>query len=295
MPLFALFDKSVAVSKIQRIHLDKAASKEIDTLFRTQTSHFESHHNSIINFYAGYEPKYNESFELDNFIDSSILFDAIDRPTAYPKWDPSKLDIDNIKALFTGVGDKNNPKKIAIQTFNKKQILDTSKSFIMGLVSSANTFSKASNVGFNVDEKLVAVINDNKIQFRSFFKLRSIFDMSSYFTLATDQDLDIFTRQPVFSLPPNFDLKSVADTVIRTKVTLLNQTGMLTPANLKTFKREAKKVKYKLETITENGVEKIVMPELKKDIKNLLDFLEEDIWVSGISGRVFKAGSKRPI
>ena len=212
-----------------------------------------------------------------------------------PVWDPSQISIDNIKALFVGVDAPGNPNIIALQTFNKKQILDTSKSFLATMIGRSTTFSKAVDVGFNLDDKLVAIIDNNTICFKSFFKLRSVFDMTSYFTAATDQDLDAFSQLPIFSIAQGFDIKNVADTVIRNKITLINQTGLLTPQNLALFKAEAVKVGFPLQTVVVGGVEKITMPSSKKEIKSLLDFIEEDIWVSGISGRRFKSSSKRPI
>ncbi|MCL6409949.1 DUF4868 domain-containing protein [Pantoea agglomerans] len=294
MALFALVDKPGS-PKILRIQLDKTASADVDTIFDSQTKHFEAHHSTKIPYYAGYTPRYNECFEIDNFVDSTPLFDAVSRPTAYDVWDPSKLKIDYIKALFVEVPSNSTQKKIGIQTFTKKQILDTSKSFVMGIVASKSTFSKAANIGFNIDDKLVAIIEANSICFQSFFKLRSVFNMSSYFAEATDQDIDDFTQKNVFILPQNFDLKKLADTVVRSKVTLINKTGALTPKNIPKFIAEAKKVRFQLETKVVNGQELIVIPSKLKDIKELLDFLEEDIFLSGISGKRYKAGSKRPI
>ncbi len=294
MALFALMDNTIA-TKIVRIELDKGASTAATSIFQQQKKYFESHHNNKIAFYAGYEPKYDECFEINNFAESAILIDAVKRPTAIPFWDPSKIDIGSIKALFVGVDAPKNPNIIALQTFNKKQILDTSKSFLASLIGSKMTFSKAVNVGFNIDDKLVAIIDNNTLYFKSFFKLRSVFDMTSYFTAATDQDLDTFSKLPIFSINQGFSLKTVADTVIRNKVTLINQTGMLTAKNLPLFKAEAHKVNFPLQTKIIGNTEKIVMPSSKKEIKALLDFIEEDIWISGISGRRFKSSSKRPI
>ncbi|XLF22018.1 hypothetical protein ACJEDO_18630 [Klebsiella pneumoniae] len=143
-----------------------------------------------------------------------------------------------------------------MQTFNKKQILDTSKSFLATMIGRSTTFSKAVDVGFNLDDKLVAIIDNNTICFKSFFKLRSVFDMTSYFTAATDQDLDAFSQLPIFSIAQGFDIKNVADTVIRNKITLINQTGLLTPQNLALFKAEAVKVGFPLQTVVVGGVEK---------------------------------------
>ncbi|HFV0685882.1 TPA: Kiwa anti-phage protein KwaB-like domain-containing protein [Escherichia coli] len=294
MALFAVIDNTIA-TRIVRVELDATASTSVTAIFQQQRQYFESHHNNMIPFYAGYTPKHSECFEIQNLTDSARLIDAVNRPTAVPIWDPSQIDIGYIKALFVGVDAPANPNIIALQTFNKKQILDTSKSFFGKLFASKTTFSKANSIGFNVDDKLVAIIINDTIRFKSFFNLRSIFDMSSYFSAATDQELNAFSQLSVFSTPQGFDLKSVADTVIRNKVTLINQTGMLTPQNMSKFKSEAAKVNFPLQTIIVGGVEKIVMPSSKKEIKALLDFLEEDIWVSGISGRRFKSNSKRPI
>lgn len=294
MALFAVLDNTIA-TRIVRVELDRTASSSVTAIFQQQCQHFESHHNNKIPFYAGYTPKYDECFEIQNFTDSASLVDAVRRPTAIPIWDPNQIAIDNIKALFVGVVNQANSNVIALQPFNKKQILDTSKSFFGKFVASKTTFSKADSIGFNVDDKLVAVIDNNTIHFKSFFKLRSIFDMTSYFSAATDQELTTFSQLSVFSTPPGFDLKIIADTVIRNKVTLINQSGMLTAQNLSLFKVEAAKVNFPLQTNVINGVEKIIMPSSKKEIKALLDFIEEDIWVSGISGRRFKSSSKRPI
>ncbi|EJJ8635579.1 DUF4868 domain-containing protein [Salmonella enterica] len=292
MALFALMDSNVA-TKILRIELDSNASSMINTIFNDQKLHFESHHSTVINFYAGYTLSYSECFKLSNFNESAALIDAVTRNTAIPVWDPKVIDVNHIKALFVGIASPQNNNLIAIQTFNKKQILDTSKSFVMKLIGSANTFSKADNVGFNLDDKLVAIINGSDIFFRSFFKLRSIFDMSNYFAEATDQEVNDFAMHSVFEVPLGFKLDTVADTVIRTKVTLINKSGTLNNQTISKLKKAAKKINFPLQTNLVSGVEKIVMPQEKKAIKALLDFLDEDIFTSEITQTIYKSNSKR--
>lgn len=293
MPLFAIMDNQSAI-KIVRIKLDRAASVMIDEIFDQQKQHYEAHHDTIIPFYAGYNPSYNESFELDEFNDSSLLIDAVRRNTAIPEWDPDEINIDHIKGLFVGIGTPHNESCIALQTFNKKQILDTSKSFVMSLIGAANTFSKAEKVGFNIDDKLVAIIKGNKIYFRSFFKLRSIFNMTIYFQEATDEDLAIFSSNAAFSIPEGLDLNAIADTPIRNKITLINKSGILDAELLPVLKSAADKIGFPLKIKDVDGQERIEMPQTKKEIKALLDFLDEDIFTSEISQKVFKSNSKRP-
>lgn len=222
-----------------------------------------------------------------------MLIDAVTRNTAIPVWDPNLIDANHIKALFVGIASPQNNDLIAIQTFNKKQILDTSKSFVMKLFGSANTFSKADNFGFNLDDKLVAIINGSDIIFKSFFKLRSIFDMSNYFEEATDEELNNFAMHSAFEVPAGFTLDTVADTVIRTKVTLINKSGTLNTQTISILKSAAQKINFPLQTNLVGGIEKIIMPQEKKAIKALLDFLDEDIFTSEITQTVYKSNSKR--
>mgnify|MGYP001388102365 CR=1 FL=1 len=293
MALFALMDNQVS-TRVLRIKLDKKSSAMVDQVFKDQKLHFQAHHANIVNFHAGYSPTYDECFVLDNFNESQILIDAVTRNTAIPEWDPTKIDIKFIKALFVGVESPTNNKIIAIQTFNKKQILDTSKSFLMGLVTAKNTFSKADNVGFNIDDKITSFIDNDKVFFKSFFKMRSIFDMSHYFQEATDQDVEDFSNNQIFSTSQGFDLKSVSDTMIRTKITLIIQSGILDPSNIPILKLAASKIRFPLQTVVNANIEKIVMPQTKKEIKSLLDFLDEDIFTSEITQKIFKSTSKRP-
>ncbi|HHN8303694.1 Kiwa anti-phage protein KwaB-like domain-containing protein [Morganella morganii] len=290
MPLFALMNKDVAIP-IVRIETDKNTDKEVSELFQKQYNLFESHHDQSIEFYAGYSPRYNECFFLHDFQESLPLIDAINRNTAIPVLDYKKIPMSEIKCLFVGVEFPNNPNKIAIQTFNKSQILDVSRS----LWASKNMFSMTEGAGFNLGEKLVAVIDGTTIKFKSFQLLRSIFDMEKYFSEATDNDVSSFCQHSKFKTEDGFDLLSVADTVVRTKITLINNSGVL-DIDIKKLKTAAKKVKFDLKITTDSsGHEVILVPTTKKEIKNLLTFLDEDYFTSEISNTIYKSNSKRPM
>ena len=81
MALFAVIDNTIA-TRIVRVELDATASTSVTAIFQQQRQYFESHHNNMIPFYAGYTPKHSECFEIQNFTDSARLIDAVNRPTA---------------------------------------------------------------------------------------------------------------------------------------------------------------------------------------------------------------------
>ncbi|MBC3945810.1 DUF4868 domain-containing protein [Erwinia persicina] len=289
MPIFAVMDNNTT-HRIMRIDTDKKTDTKLIGTFKDQYAYFESHYNEPIKFYAGYKPCYSEHLFLDNFTEADELIDAVKRNTGVPVWDPKTVPVEHIKALFVGIEHPANSDKIAIQGFNKGQILDISKSLWL----SGNVFTMASSTGFNIDDKLVAVIEKKTIKFKSLIKLRGIFNMDRYFKEATDTDLTNFCANTVFKTDAGFDMTLIADTVIRTKITLINKSGIL-GENISKLKGAAKSVNFDLQTDVSTGIEKIVMPNTKREIKALLTFLDEDIFISVVSSTRYKSSSKRPM
>jgi len=287
MPLFAIMSKNSAV-KIYRIEVDKKTDKEITLTFQNQLRYFETHHNTELTFDAGYSPSYNECSIIQNFTESAPLIDAVNRSTAMPKWE-QKIGLEEVTALFMAPDYPANKNYIAIQSFSKKQILNASKYLWL----SKGVFSMSDLLGFNLEDKLTAVIENDTIKFRNFNNLRSIFDMNQYFADATSNDIDNFVKQPIFDLPQGFNLHSLADNVIRKKVTLINKSGILSNHTVDQIKVAATTLSFPIKTSGAGVNEKIVMPTAKKEIKDLLDFLDEDYFNSEITKQRFRSNSKR--
>ncbi|WP_265001499.1 Kiwa anti-phage protein KwaB-like domain-containing protein, partial [Klebsiella variicola] len=253
-----------------------------------QLSLFESHHNTELVFEAGYTPSYNECSYIDNFDEGKILLDAVQRSTAMPLW-TKNVGLNDITAFFMAPAYPQVKDKIAIQTFSKKQILNESRYLWL----SKNSFTMSDLLGFNLDDKLVAILEGDKIKFRNFNNLRSIFDMSSYFAEATKQEISDFVNQPVFNIPVGFDLPALADNVIRKKVTLINKSKILVNHTVTEIKNAALTLNFPIKTTGSGSSEKIEMPTNKKEIKELLNFLDEDYFNSEITKQRFRSNSKR--
>ncbi|MDR2265528.1 MAG: DUF4868 domain-containing protein [Enterobacter asburiae] len=288
MSLFAIMNKNSAV-RIYRIEVDNNTDKIILQTFQDQERYFNANFTTPLKYVAGYEPSINECCFIDNFTDAATVLRAINNSTAIPKWTKS-IGLDNITALFMATDYPANKNKVAIQNFTRKQILNASKYLWLN----KNTFSMSDALGFNLEDKLVALIEKDKISFKSFHNLRSIFDMNKYFAEATKADLDNFVKQSLFDIPTGFDINKIADNVIRTKVALINKSGILSNHNLPEIKLAAKNLNFNIQTTGSGKAEKITLPSTKKELKELLDFLDEDYFNSEITKQRFRSNSKRP-
>lgn len=286
MNLFALMKSNVGIP-ILRISTDAKSQKALKIIFNDQKALFDTHYDNEIEFCAGYTPKYSEIFVINDF-DNGIedMHAAIKTPTSIDSWNPKKVPIENIKCLFTGNA---RDRTILLQTFDKKQVLDITKSFIF----SDDVFKMSTTVGFNITDKLTAIIEDKKLKFKSLQNIRKIFNMDKYFREATDDELKSFIEHCKFKVSEEFDIIKIADTEIRTKVTLLNKLDSLSE-DINKIKQAAENVNFKLKTeITSGGEEKILIPIVKKELKALLSFLNEDIFISDITKTTYKSNSKR--
>jgi len=286
MNLFALMKSNVGIP-ILRISTDAKSQKALKIIFNDQKALFDTHYDNEIEFCAGYTPKYSEIFVINDF-DNGIedMHAAIKTPTSIDSWNPKKVPIENIKCLFTG---NTRDRTILLQTFDKKQVLDITKSFIF----SDDVFKMSTTVGFNITDKLTAIIEDKKLKFKSLQNIRKIFNMDKYFREATDDELKSFIEHCKFKVSEEFDIIKIADTEIRTKVTLLNKLDSLSE-DINKIKQAAENVNFKLKTeITSGGEEKILIPIVKKELKALLSFLNEDIFISDITKTTYKSNSKR--
>ncbi|KDN09342.1 hypothetical protein [Gilliamella sp. Imp1-1] len=286
MNLFALMKSNVGIP-ILRISTDAKSQKALKVIFNDQKALFDTHYDNEIEFCAGYTPKYSEIFVINDF-DNGIedMHAAIKTPTSIDSWNPKKVPIENIKCLFTGNA---RDRTILLQTFDKKQVLDITKSFIF----SNDVFKMSTTVGFNITDKLTAIIEDKKLKFKSLQNTRKIFNMDKYFREATDNELKSFVEHCKFKVSEEFDIIKIADTEIRTKVTLLNKLDSLSE-DINKIKQAAENVNFKLKTeVTSGGEEKILIPIVKKELKALLSFLNEDIFISDITKTTYKSNSKR--
>ncbi|MEQ1977536.1 MULTISPECIES: Kiwa anti-phage protein KwaB-like domain-containing protein [unclassified Xenorhabdus] len=296
MELFAITD----TGKIVKILTDAQTQISVTSLFKRQKDYFENNYTTSVEFSGGYITSPAEYFCIDNFDDVIGVLDAIQTPDSIQEWSPQDISIFNIKALFSGeivssgaVGNI----KAYLQCFDKRQIIDNKKTIFHSILQDDNTFKLSDSDGLVIDNKLTAILENDKLKFKSFHMLRRIFDVDGYFKEATDDDLREFANHEHFHISSDFDLTNIADTVIRKKVSLINKSRVLEDYTVDDLLSIAKvnDVTLDLEIYEDGGEKKITMPQEKKHIKRLLSFLDEDYFTSQITRTLYQTNSKKKV
>jgi len=294
MELFAITDSEIP-TRIVKIDLDAPAQTLVESLFRTQKSELFNDESEEIDFCASYNVQDNEIFSINPFDDEMGLINSIERPDAVPVWDPDDISVHYFKALFTGEPASNgNPAEVLIQCFDRRQIINNEKSFFKMATQPGNRFSVSTRPGFSLSDRLTAILIGDKLVFKSFFMLRRFFNMEEYFNEATKEDLGNFIAKEIFHVENNESFMAFADSAIKKKVSLIMSSGILNDQPIQNLIECAQKIGYQLGITNVDGADKITMPNSKKEVKQLLYFLDQGYFNSIITNELMLTNSKRP-
>lgn len=295
MELFAITDSEIP-TRIIKIDIDAPAQTVVENLFRTQRSEFINEDIEEIEFCASYNVQDGEIFSINPFDDEIGIINAIERPDAVPVWDPDDVSVHYFKALFTGEPASNgNPTQVWLQCFDRRQIINNEKSFFQVVTQPGNRFSVSTRPGFSLSDRLTAILVSDKLLFKSFFMLRRFFNMEEYFNEATREDLDNFIGNDIFHVENAEDFMTFADSAIKKKVSLIISSGILNDQPIENLIECAQKIGYQLGITNVNGDNKITMPNSKREVKQLLYFLDQGYFNSIITNELMLTNSKRPI
>ncbi|ECG9481560.1 DUF4868 domain-containing protein [Salmonella enterica] len=295
MELFAITDSEIP-TRIIKIDIDAPAQTVVENLFRTQRSEFINEDIEEIEFCASYNVQDGEIFAINPFDDEIGIINAIERPDAVPVWDPDDVSVHYFKALFTGEPASNgNPTQVWLQCFDRRQIINNEKSFFQVVTQPGNRFSVSTRPGFSLSDRLTAILVGDKLLFKSFFMLRRFFNMEEYFNEATREDLDNFIGNDIFHVENAEDFMMFADSAIKKKVSLIISSGILNDQPIENLIECAQKIGYQLGITNVNGDNKITMPNSKREVKQLLYFLDQGYFNSIITNELMLTNSKRPI
>ncbi|HHC3024558.1 DUF4868 domain-containing protein [Klebsiella aerogenes] len=295
MELFAITDSEIP-TRIIKIDIDAPAQTVVENLFRTQRSEFTNEDIEEIEFCASYNVQDGEIFSINPFDDEIGIINAIERPDAVPVWDPDDVSVHYFKALFTGEPASNgNPTQVWLQCFDRRQIINNEKSFFQVVTQPGNRFSVSTRPGFSLSDRLTAILVGDKLLFKSFFMLRRFFNMEEYFNEATREDLDNFIGNDIFHVENAEDFMMFADSAIKKKVSLIISSGILNDQPIENLIECAQKIGYQLGITNVNGDNKITMPNSKREVKQLLYFLDQGYFNSIITNELMLTNSKRPI
>ena len=287
--LFALVDDEDA--PIRRIPLTAALNAELAQLFAEQQAALLNDRQPIA-FTGSYNVDEGEIFTIADYPLPPAIGQAIGNPLTCPVLNLN-TETYRIKALFSGTWTAAN-KTVNFQVFDAGKLLKRG----FTLIGSGDTYKKLEEPGLMLQDKLTAHFHNGTLHFSSYHNTKRFLDLADYYREATDTDLDDFAATDLFTFEDEASFKEQADSIIRKKIALLQKNEVLKDLTVADIQTVANNFNAELPeehhiTIMVNDDGKLVIPEDKKQLKELIRFLDEDYVTAPLTKRKCLTNSKQ--
>lgn len=182
-----------------------------------------------------------------------------------------------------------NSQKFYFQVVQKTQRLSRN---LVALILSGNTFQRLDHAGLIFGNDCHAVYENNSIKFKSIYKLKQIIDISAYYREATAADVQQFSQLPNLKVE-NPGMLDASGAWVRTRLAYILDSNVLSAQTPQGLAQLAQAASVQLNFVVENNVEKLVIPDDRKQLRAILKFLEEEYYTGVITGLPYEANSKR--
>lgn len=277
-------------SQILRLEVDEATQQAICQTFSEAVADLVKGKTRIL-FDGSYKPNDDEFLAIKEFMLQEEIKEAIRNPMGVTAYKKEGGEFPEIKAIFVGERiERNGTEKfrVAFQRFRKEQYISI-RGF--NLYFAGNTFRCESNFGINISDRIDCYYAKGELRFSSFFFARQIFDLSEFYRSATDQEVDAFASSKLLSIAQPQEFKNMANTWVRRKIAMINDSGVLKNNSADKIQKSAKSVGIKIDVEDD----KIVIPEDKEQMKIVLGFLDEEVYKGPFSKATLLANSKRSV
>lgn len=285
---FAILKKKNDEVSLKRIQLSGEAQQRLSEMFTQASKELLDENLERVPFDGRYNPDEGEIHVVYNFKLPSGILEALEEPTSVNELRLDEHNFPVIKGIFTGTTDR--VPTIAFQKFTRSQFITKAG---MNLFFSGNTFTTIRQQGINLPNKIDAILHNGHLLFKSFWNARQVLDLSFYYREATDEDLSEFLEHPAINTSELEDFVFEADTWVRRKVAFIRDNGILEKYSPRQIVEKAAEYDLILELTNQDGQEQIILPSAKRDIKEVLRFLDEDIYSGPLSETRYVSNSKR--
>jgi hypothetical protein len=275
---------------VMRMDLVQSVGNSARELFLNAAKDFEKDIEDTITFDPGYQLQEGECFVIKDFAIPDDLKSACKQPVSAERLDKDQLGDLTIKSIV-GYDFSGGKERIFFQNFDSRRVLVPGKGLNLFATADASTFKELDAPVVLLDAHLAAIWDKGTLKFKNFNNAKKIFDLTSYFTEATDEQIEEFVAHSFISSEGKDKLLKACTAWSRKKIALILRGKVLDSMTAKSVRDAAKVVDYE---VPMDG-NKIKLPTDKKELKALLQFLDEDLYIGPISHRKLLSSGKREV
>ena len=247
----------------KRVRLSEDVQQDVEDLFERQEQEFRRSYREEVPFTGDWKPDEDQVFTVDAPIEAESLVDVVTANAfSVDEMNQTSFADEGIKALFTG---SQGSGPVLVQRFTAQQLLEKK----LALVGRYDAFGRLSDPAFTLDTSLACIIENGALKFKSYQKLRSIFDMTGIYREATDQEVREFAMHHRLEVTDVEEFLSGADQTVRKLIHGIRKSNVLEDYSAEQISRGAEETGVAVEVANA----RIVIPGSLKERKEVLEYL----------------------
>jgi hypothetical protein len=259
-------------------------------LFLNAAKDFEDGVEDAIAFDPGYQLQEGECFVIKDFALPDHLRSACKQPLSADRLDKDQIGDLPIKSIV-GYDFVPQKERIFFQNFDSSRVLVPGRGLNLFAIADASTFKELDAPVVLLNSSLAAIWENGTLMFKNFNNAKKIFDLTSHFTEATDEQIGEFISHSLITSEGKDKLAKTCTVWSRKKIALILRSKVLDTMTSDSVRAASKVLGYE---VPMDG-EKIKLPTDKKALKELLQFLDEDLYKGTFSSRKLLSSGKREV
>lgn len=273
---------------VKRVRINQQVQDQISGIFEAYEQDFMADVAEENVFDCDWKADNDELLLIRNDAEVQAVQDAAEQnPIALPDVDTHNFSRENIKAVFVvKQADGGGANRLLMQNFSLQQVLNHKIAFLQD----GNSFKRLTENAFTLGSGITAVIEGGVLKFKSFSRIKQIFNLAGLYQVASDEQIEAMARHSSLEVADIAQFKSNSDQVIRKLVYAVSQSGILN-SPIDAIVEKAALLGLNLQT--NNG--KIILPSDRRALKLFFRFLDDGIYEAPLSLRKYQTNSKRVI
>ena len=264
---------------LRRLNVSTDLKNELSEMLVQQKDIFLSDRDPV-EFSGNYNVDREQIHRIENYAAPTYMKSAVDNAIGVPEL--IITDDTRVKGFMGGY-------KRESKYYFLAQAIDGSK--IVGkkltIMRSGTTYSKLNEKGLVLKDYLAAYYDGGSLFFQSYHNAKKLFKLTEYYREATEEEVNSFCSHDFFYTEDS--VKAMISPTLRKKIFLIQKNNILESTSIDDIRIRANELDVSLNV--QNG--KIHLPEDRKKLKEVINFLNEDVWVSTFTRKRCETNSKR--
>ncbi|MCG6157687.1 hypothetical protein [Rubinisphaera margarita] len=297
LTFFAGISSNTEEPHLEKVSLEAGVQSELSEMFANQADMFLTDDTETVEFNPkeNYRLERGQVYVIKDFDLSSRYKEAVLKPHQADEFEMGNASFPRIVTFFGSDARDRTVHRLLFQQFRSPQLLDRRFS----LLWKGNVFSRISGDGISLAHELAAIWQNGHLFFRSFSIVRRFFDLAEFEPKATPEEVASFVRDDLFAYEDDDSMQKIFrvienDDFLRRRIASIVNREILTVVRPRAAANKAAKFDIVIPVRRPNGKDKIALPSHKRQLKEVVRFLNEEYFHGELTDQLLETNSLRP-